>query len=97
MGLACVVPQSVVDFKFEHWCKRLLYVQLAIYNIWLFSFTIFTIIFQARHYSGRFCAPCPAIPHLGFDMPYAVKPGHVHACTAGVCCGTGPMLAVKER
>lgn len=61
-----MVPQSVVDFKFEHWCKRLLYVQLAIYNIWLFSFTIFTIIFQAR---PVLAAPArPALPFPTFAL-----------------------------
>ena len=35
-----------MDFKFEHWGQRLLYAQLVLYNVWLFAFTIFTIIFQ---------------------------------------------------
>ena len=39
--------QATVDFKFEHWGQRLLYAQLVLYNVWLFAFTIFTIIFQA--------------------------------------------------
>ncbi len=35
-----------MEFKWVHWCRRLLWVQLALYMLWLFSFTIFTILFQ---------------------------------------------------
>ncbi|KAK9917231.1 hypothetical protein WJX75_002125 [Coccomyxa subellipsoidea] len=43
-GLPAVM--ATVEFKWEHWCRRLLWVQLALYMVWLFSFTIFTILFQ---------------------------------------------------
>ena len=44
----CCSVQATVDFKYEHWGQRLLYAQLVLYNVWLFAFTIFTIIFQAK-------------------------------------------------
>jgi hypothetical protein len=40
--------QATVDFKWEHWCRRLLWVQLCLYLVWLFTFNIFTILFQVR-------------------------------------------------
>lgn len=38
--------QATVEFKWTHWCRNLLWVQLALYLLWVFAFTIFTILFQ---------------------------------------------------
>ena len=48
VGLMLSLPlQAVVEFKWETWCKRLLWIQLAVYLVWLFAFTAFCQIFQA--------------------------------------------------
>ncbi len=38
--------QATVEFKWAHWCRNLLWVQLALYLLWVFAFTIFTSLFQ---------------------------------------------------
>ncbi len=41
-----VLAQATVEFKWAHWCRNLLWVQLALYLLWVFAFTVFTILFQ---------------------------------------------------
>ncbi|CAL8463282.1 g2816 [Coccomyxa elongata] len=43
-GLPAVM--ATVEFKWAHWCRNLLWVQLALYLLWVFAFTVFTILFQ---------------------------------------------------
>ena len=43
----CLGGQAVVDYKWTQFALKLLYVQLAMFFVWLLSFTVFTKLFQA--------------------------------------------------
>jgi hypothetical protein len=72
-------------------------VQLGIYNLWLFSFTIFTILFQARliwHWAIR--TPLPTCDHLLMQDPQLVSPQlspffgfFQHDCALAACSTAG--------
>ncbi len=58
--------QATVEFKWAHWCRNLLWVQLALYLLWVFAFTIFTILFQVTPNAAleRLAALCSLLPTI---------------------------------
>ena len=38
--------QAIVNYKWSQFALKLLYVQLAMFSVWLLSFTVFTKLFQ---------------------------------------------------
>jgi hypothetical protein len=46
MTIFDVYVQAVIDWKWNRFCRRLLLWELAVFLLWLVSFSIFTIAFQ---------------------------------------------------
>lgn len=71
-----VLAQATVEFKWAHWCRNLLWVQLALYLLWVFAFTLFTILFQVSQ-----LLPLNVFPGLCFLLPTLQR----CLCEPGLC------------